>query len=496
MKRDLHAIPNIDDLLQRLHNKAIFTAIDLSHGYWSVPMHPDSTKYTGIVTSDGRIYTAKRMMEGFANAPGHYQSEMRKLFADLPYVNVYIDDIIIASASVDEHRTHLRTVFERLDNARLTISLHKCQFGYDKLRYLGYLISSDGVKMDPQKQEIFKNLASPTNVKDVRRVLGITGFYRKFIPTYAQDTISLTNLLKGGGQKFYWSPECERDFRKLINKLSQTLTLYTADPEKRFYVFGDASDEALGVALMQKVDGQFVPIEFASRKFSESELHYTTTEKELIAIVYATAKWRHWLHLNNFTVLTDHKALTYFMNLKQLTGRLARWFLRLMEFPITIEYLPGEKNVVADFLSRMRFDESRLHIDDTVIELDVKRIEERITHSAVETDDQGRPLNYEDIIRYAHDFGHYGKTITMKRIQTICNWDSIEEDVTKVLEKCHQCHIGNIRHTGYKLPLKLQDIGNLENMEEIYIDFHDALPDNCSDFTTVLRIVDSNSRFM
>eukprot|EP01135_Chromosphaera_perkinsii_P011947 Nk52_evm1s2541 gene=Nk52_evmTU1s2541 len=343
MTPELNVIPNPEiDIFPSLKGCKFFTAIDLTTAYYSVRVHEGSQKYTAVILRDGRKYAFTRMPMGFAAAGTHFNTELQVKFKDMKFVHIYLDDLIIASHSYEEHCEHIKRVFQRLDDLKLTVALYKCQFGFRELNYLGYTLGVDGLKMREDKIDLIQNLPQPKNRKGVKRVLGVTGFYRKFIHQFADITAPLSDLLNKDAA-FKWGPEQQSAFERLKTAIANDVKLQLPDFDKEFIIHCDASDQGIAGVLLQRDDeGNLRPISFASRKLTKAERNYTITERELLAIVFSTMKWRHYIHLTHFTILTDHKALLYFSELKNLTGRLARWYLTLQSLDYTLEFIEGK----------------------------------------------------------------------------------------------------------------------------------------------------------
>ena len=350
----VNVLPNPElDIFSQLHGCTKFFAIDLTIAYYSVLVDEDSRKYTGVVLCDGRVYEFNRMPMGFQNAPHHFQTALAAEFADLPFVHVFLDDLIIASKPDEDHWIQVQEVFRPLDKLQFTVAMYKCQFGFSQLNYLGFTVGVNGLQMNSDKQDKIYQLQTPTDVRGVRRLLGVTGFYRKFVPHYASITAPITELLKKDNS-FKWTEAHDEAFDKLKHAIAKDISLALLDFSKQFIVYSDASTTGLGGMLAQKDEttGELRPISFISRKLTAAEKNYTITELELLAVVFYFLKWRHYLHLVKCQVYTDHKALTYFSKCQNLSGRLARWHLLIESFDFDLFYVEGDKNDIADFWSR------------------------------------------------------------------------------------------------------------------------------------------------
>ena len=525
-KQLLHSVnvlPNPEvDIFTNLHGCKYFSAIDLTTGYYSVAVDPKSRKYTAVVLRDGRVFEFNRMPMGFANAPHHFQTALTEAFKAMPFCHIYLDDAIVASRTFEEHVEHLKQVFRKLDELGLTVALYKCQFGLSKITYLGYEISAQGITMKQEKQVDIASLSPPSSVSDVRSVLGKIGFYRRFIPHFADKTYNLTQLLRSD-VPFTWSDTLEAEFNSLKQAAQSRLSLKPPDYTRPFIIHADASDVALGGALLQRdpVTNALHPVSFTSRKFTSAERNYTITERELLAIVECLIKWRHYVHLTPFEIHTDHKALTYFDRLDSLSGRLARWQLFLQSFNYSLHFIKGTDNDWADFWSREGVDASIPdRLSDEQIQHDLASIRgssvdefiQRFVYAQTRAQTRAspptsfqqlspvssdiRPPNWKDWIWFAHQFGHYGAAITTQRLRNVIQWPKMEQDVQELLRSCHICHLHNHHHLKPHFPLHLRPEASVGPMEEIEVDFIEHLPDHPLGYTSIFSIVDRFSRYV
>ncbi|GFY18892.1 retrovirus-related Pol polyprotein from transposon 297 [Trichonephila clavipes] len=264
------------------------------------------------------------------------------------FVSVYMDDVIITSPSFKDHLDHLTRVFTLLRDAGLTLNKEKCHFARDKLKYLGLIISKEGIETDNKKIRAITEMKPPKNNREVSKFLGMTGWYQKFIPRYA-DICEPLYQLKKKGAKFNWSGEAQDSFDQIKRTLTEAPILQLPNFSEQFNLFTDASGVGIGAVLQQNQK----PIAFASRTLNKAERNYTVTERECLAVIWALNKFKTYFGPLPVKVITDHAALTKLTNGKNLSSRMIRWALKLSEFNIEWEHRPGVQNVVADlFLSR------------------------------------------------------------------------------------------------------------------------------------------------
>ena len=272
------------------------------------------------------------------------------------FVVCYLDDIFIYSKNIEEHEIHVRQVLQKLRDAGLYAKMEKCVFHTTQVDFLGYIISNDGLIMDPKKVQTIIDWKIPRSVRDIQCFLGFANYYRIFIKDFSRVAAPLTRLT--GKDKFQWNEEAEAAFEALRTLFVSAPILYRVDFSKAFFMETDASDFALGAVLSQMgTDDKLHPIAFHSRKFSAAEINYEIHDKELLAIVDSFQEWRHYLEgaSSPVTVYTDHKNLEYFMSAHVLNCRQARWSMSLSRFEFIITYRPRKQQGLSDALSRRSY---------------------------------------------------------------------------------------------------------------------------------------------
>jgi transposase InsO family protein len=353
--KNRYPLPLFDELVSHMQGSQVFTKIDLKGAYNLVRIKPGDEWKSAFRTRYG-LFEYRVMPFGLANAPATFQHLMNDVFRDIldVYVTVYLDDILIFSKNVKEHEQHVKEVLRRLQENKLYGSLKKCEFEKDKVEFLGYLISKDGLEMDSAKVEAVRNWPVPKNVNDIQVFLGFANFYRRFIPHFSNVALPMTRMTRKD-TPFLWDDTAESAFNKLKLLFTKSPILHHAKSELQFIMECDASDSALGAILSQKnVDGSINPIAYHSRKFTKEEVNYEIHDKELLAIVDGFKEWRHYLAgaKEKVIVLCDHRNLLYFMTTKMLNRRQARWAMNLADFDFAITYVKGTENGKADALSR------------------------------------------------------------------------------------------------------------------------------------------------
>ena len=352
--KDSFPIPKIEDIFSHLAKAKIFSTIDMTSGYYQVKMDKDSMPYTAFASQWG-FYEYVVMPMGLTNACATFQRLMNMVLDGYigDFCLVYLDDIIIYSENEEDHLKHVQQVVERLRKHNLKIKLSKCKFARKKIEYLSHVIENGTITPNPQKVEAVNNTIKPKNVKQVQSFLGLVSYYRKFIKncsTIASPLIKLTEK----NEKFNWTNECEDAFNTLKSYLgSQDHVLALPDFNKMFVIECDASKYGIGGVLSQKTGKHFQPVAFFSKHLSKTERNYSTSERELLAIVLSVEHFKQFVYGREFKIITDHEPLKYLATVDAPAPRLARLQKRLNINNQTIEYRSGKLNGNADALSRM-----------------------------------------------------------------------------------------------------------------------------------------------
>ncbi|MEG0619293.1 MAG: reverse transcriptase domain-containing protein [Bacilli bacterium] len=345
-----YPIPHMDELLDSLSEAKYFTALDLKSGYHQIKMKDDDIHKTAFITKEG-VYEYNRMPLGLINAPYTFQKAMNRLFRNYLYkiCVVYLDDILVFSNNKEEHYTHLELILNKLQEANLFINLEKSEFLKEKIKFLGLEVCNGSIYIQKEQLERLMNIKCPSTIKELRRCLGVFGFFRKFIPNYAVITEPLTNRLRK--QNFRIGEIEIEALKNLKEEIKKNYKLILPNFKEEFIIYTDSSNTHISGVLMQKKLNNEMPIKWISRKLSSPELNYTMTEKEMLAVFWTIKKLKVYLG-KPFILKTDHQAIEGLMNKKQTTSRLTRWVMEMQEFRFKIKYIPGKDNVFADMLSR------------------------------------------------------------------------------------------------------------------------------------------------
>ena len=316
-------------------------------------MDKDCRPLTAFATDKG-LFQFTVLPFGLVNAPATFNRLMRKVLEGLEGVEFFLDDILIHSATWEEHLVLLDKVLARLRKARLTAKPSKCFVGMTTLEYLGHELGDNFIWPVKEKVENIQKADRPTNKKSLRSFLGMCGYYQKFIPHYATITSPLTDLTKKNQpNNFSWEEQHERAFKTLKNKLSREPILSLPDLEKEFILQTDASNTGVGAVLLQDYEGVKRPVAFASKKLQPAEQNMSTIEKECYAVVWGISKFSSYLYGKSFILETDHQPLNHLQIAKQHNPKLMRWALTLQPYRFRVNVVKGKDNHGADFLSRI-----------------------------------------------------------------------------------------------------------------------------------------------
>ncbi|XP_071493976.1 uncharacterized protein [Diadema antillarum] len=350
---DAEPIPDQDELFTKVAHAKFFTKIDLSKGYWQVPMAAESKPLTAFLTPDG-LFQFTMMPFGLVNAPASFSRLMRRLLDRLGGTVNYIDDILIYSTTWEEHLRTLTELFRRLRAAKLTARPSKCFIGQTSVEFLGHVIEHGQVRPRPEKLKAIQEVSQPQTKRELRSFLGMANYYRKFIPNYAAVAAPLTDRTRNAEpNKVKWETSQEQAFTTLKEKLSNPPILHLPDLSQDFILRTDASNVGLGAVLLQTHQDERFPVSYASRKLLRREQAYSTIERECLAVVWAVKKFEPYLYGRQFVLETDHHPLVYMNKASPTNGRLMRWILALQPYRFRVEAIRGSENVGADLLSRL-----------------------------------------------------------------------------------------------------------------------------------------------
>ena len=488
---DSYSLPSIQEIFDLLGGAVIFSTIDLTSGYWQIPLDEESIPKTAFCTHWGNFeYT--RMPFGLRNAPAIFQRTMNSVLHGLigQICFVYLDDIVVFSKSTGQHAQHLEMVFDRLNQADLMIKKKKCEFGKTSLDLLGYTLRPEGISPQESKLSAIRDLSSPTNKTEVRSFLGMVGYYRQCIPQYAELSRSMQNLT-GRKAEFKWTPECEQSFQELKNILTSNLIMAYPQPGKPYKLYTDACNYAVGAILVQEDEnGVERPVHYLSKQLTSVQQRWATIEKEAYGIVYALQKLRPYLWGAEFTIFTDHKPLKSLFLQEVKNTKIQRWAVLIAEYGAPIKYREGKNNIRADMLSRIKthsvaaidiyskndvspYDEENAKVIlaadnisiDELVPLQKEHFPKLYADANIEDSeyvigDQGilysttlpyptatkapriilPPPYHKSLCDRVHaEMGHLSVYATIKRIQDLYVWKGMVRSVKDAIAKCPRC---------------------------------------------------------
>lgn len=519
---DRYPIAHIHDITQACTGMEWFSTIDFKRAYHQVPVAPEDIEKTAIITPFG-LFEFLFMTLGLRNSGQTFQRFMHMVLRGLPFVIIYLDDILIFSKTIAEHYEHMRVIFERLKQYGLVINLEKCVFAAKEVKFLGHLINSHGVRPLPDKVSAIKNFPKPQTQKQMRRFLSTLNFYRRFIPNAVQAQQKLQVYLKGNkksDEKIEWNETTSKAFEDCKESLSETALLAHINPNSTIALFVDASDTAIGGVVQQANKAGWQPLSFFSQTLDPAQRKYSTYDRELFAIYKSIRHFRFLLEGTVFTTFTDHKPLTFAFKQKpdKASPRQERQLNFISQFTTDIRHVSGKDNVVADMLSRIEalgipkpveFDEiyhaqesdkelAELLKDNTSLKL--KKILFPHSANAIYCDistENARPYIptqlRKRIFDQLHNVSHPGIRATRKLITRSYVWPSIQKDCNKLAKACLGCQKSKVqRHI--KTP-RQDFLPPNERFEHVHIDIVGPLPPS-EGKRYVLTMIDRFSRWL
>ena len=338
MKADRWPLPHFEEIFDDLRGSNVFTTLDLLSGYWQIKLDESCKEKNTFVTRYG-TFQFDVMPFGLMNAPSTFQRMMDHVIKDLPLVRVYVDDVVIFSQTMEDHMKHLQIVMSRISDYYLKVKLSKCFFAQPQVYLLGHVVDKHGVHVDDEKIQVIKNTPIPVTRTDLRSFLGLAGYYRRFICDFAK-TSAVLHSETSGNTKLTWNAEMTDAFNTLKEKLTTPPVLSFPNFDDQFIVETDASNVSVGAVLSQKKeDGKVHPIQYASRTMTKQERNYSTCERDALAVIFALKKYRVYLLSSlPFKLITDHMALRWAFQKKDIHGRLARWLDFIAEYQFEVVY--------------------------------------------------------------------------------------------------------------------------------------------------------------
>ena len=349
---DAEPIPCPEEIFSKLSNCKYFTKIDLSKGYWQIKLSESSKDKTAFSTPDG-LFQFRKLPFGLVTAPANFSRMMRLLLKGLIDIDNFIDDILEHTVEWNDHLVKLKELLQRLRQAGLTARPSKCMIGFTSIEFLGHKVGEGVLTPNQDKVNDIVEAKRPETKKQVQSFLGMVGFYRKFIPQFAEIALPLTNLTKKGcPNKIVWEDEHQRSFERLKSNMTHKPILRLANLNEPFILRTDASNVGLGAVLLQKYNDMTFPVAYASKKLLPRETRYSVIERECLALVWGVKKFQMYLYGREFQVETDHCPIIYMQNTKLTNSRIMRWVLSLQPYRFRMVAIKGSQNIGADYMSR------------------------------------------------------------------------------------------------------------------------------------------------
>ena len=351
-KKDSFPLPRIDTVLDSLAGSSWFSTLDLKSGYWQVGMDPKDQEKTAFSALD-QLWEFSVMPFGLCNSPATFSRLMDQVLRGVPSTACmkYLDDLIVHGRTFSDMVENLRDVLRKLESAGLKLNPRKCNLFQRQVSYLGHTVNAKGVSTDPEKVAVVRKWPQPQNKKQVRSFLGLSSYYRRFIPAFADIARPLHELTEERSS-FVWTKRCQDSFEELKKRLTSAPILALPKHGDDFILDTDASDEGVGAVLSQLIDGQERVVAYYSQALSKPERNYCVTRKELLAVIKSIGHFHHYLYGQKFSVRVDHSALQWLMKFKNPEGQIARWIQTVQDYDFTIIHRAGKKHGNADAMSR------------------------------------------------------------------------------------------------------------------------------------------------
>ena len=529
---DQYPLPRIHDLLDRLNNSKYFSKLDLTKAYNQIPIAEEDQEKTAVITPFG-LFEYLKMPFGLRNAAQTFQRYMDTTLRDTQQFSLtYVDDVLIFSKSLEEHKEHVKQVIHKILKAGLQINLSKCEFEKEEVNFLGFQLSSKGISPMKERVEALSGMTRPGNIKLLKKLIGAISYYHWLIPNLSELLAPLYDLVAASNQNkksYSWENIHETAFQIAKRKITEITNTAFPDQGKTFFENTDASGIAIGASLNQKdYAGNFMPISFFSRKLNETEKKYSTFDRELLAISSAVKCFKHYLEGAQFVIITDHKPLLHLMTMKEPSTRQWRAIEYLSNFSFRLEYIKGEDNVLADLLSRCTKEEihdiqalppttsektlvkknvlSTRDINNGTTQVNIlsvtipvrELVEEQKKDPTLRTQKDTSSLNLtktkDEIVidisqgtprillplkfrhnefKRIHQFSHPGAKPTIELMRVRYVWPKMRKDIRSWCRECTDCQKSKVtRHT--KAPLThIQTTGRFKN---VHIDIVGPLP--------------------
>uniref|UniRef100_A0A1B6JZN4 RNA-directed DNA polymerase n=1 Tax=Homalodisca liturata TaxID=320908 RepID=A0A1B6JZN4_9HEMI len=529
-------LPDLHSAFDWFGKAKFFTIFDLNQAYHQIPLKKESRPLTAFCVP-WNLYQYRSVPMGLAVGAQTLTRLLDSIFHDVKfkYVFNYLDDLLVYSESFTEHVKHLEEVLVRLGRAGLTVNPEKVSYAKSEISFLGHLVSSRGVSIDPARTQGIRDFPPPKDAKGVARFIGMVNFYRRFIPDFAEVAAPL-NALRRKDAKFVWGEDQERAFQLLREAIIQPPVLRIPDFSRPFILQTDSSSCAVGAVLSQEFDGARQPIAFASRTLTLQEKKSSIYELECLAVVFGMDKFRRFLEHSEFLLETDNQALSWLLAHPRQLGKIGRWVVKIAAFKFRVQHIRGTQNVVADALSRMyhlpsdpvdsqaplcgtvmldfpaAFESFGSHqLQDPELSNIIGELQEGEAHSpyflskgvlCCRARRGGGPkivlpsALIPMVFSYFHVSpvgGHLGIHKTIAKIRDKFIWKSMDRDIAGRVRACHLCSVSKPAQNT-KLGLLSSEVAE-RPLEKVFIDYVGPFPRSKSGNTSLLVAVDAFSKF-
>lgn len=533
---DTFPLPTVENTFLHFQGARFFSVLDLNSAYYQLPLSKASSRVAAFITPFG-LFEPCRTPMGLSVGAQVLSRVLDNILGDIKYEYVcpYLDDVLVFSRSFQSHLLHLREVFSRLRAAGLTLNPDKAALCVPEIKFLGHLISASGVRVNPEPVKAIVEYPEPSNLKGIRKFLGMVGFFGRYIPEFSRVAAPL-NDLKKKGRMFVWGEEQKEAFCALKKALSQPPTLQFPDFSKEFFLYTDASNVAVAAVLKQRVGDGLAPIAFASRVLSRAEQVYSTYEKECLAVLFGCERFRQLLEHKEFTVCTDNQALSWMRGHVRQLGRIGRWILRLSPFKFKVVHVRGHDNPVADALTRV-FEETPTEtsssdligvilpeVPASFLSIEKHQADDELCHDIKSKLETGVEVKDFRLVRglvvfrpprcsvnrivlprvlipmimaYFHDSplgGHLGQRKTFHKIARQFYWRAMSKDIFQYVRRCAECQRTK---ASLNQNLGLHSARICERPGDcMFIDFFGPLVRSKSRNSAILSVIDGFSKFV
>ncbi|KAG2191771.1 hypothetical protein INT47_012821 [Mucor saturninus] len=516
-----YPIPKIQTIFQNLSGKKFFTTLDLSNAYHRFKVAPEDVHKLTFTHLDGQQYSFIKGCFGLKMLTSQFQHVMATLFDKIDCVQNFVDDCIVASETFEQHVKDVKLVIEKLSSAKLILNSEKCVWFQHSVRLLGFVVNETGTKVDKRKLTNVDKWPIPRTAKQIQQFMGLINYFRDYIPMISKVAEPISRLSHAKNVSDQWTDEQTQSFKALKDILHKDLILHYADMSREMYVATDASLYGAACLLFQRDEqGRDKYISFVSTSLSPSQRRWSTTKRELYAVVLALEKFRPFLWGRQFTIFTDHRALIYLHTQKIANPMMIGWIETLLDFDFKVVHIPGLLNKLPDLLSRLYppEDSDKLVEDDGLRKIRTDNLQPKsrvivrkkkyskdrvlnvlatqLVENVSETSDYMSPPEEKrnGLLKEAHSFGHFGSQAIVNDLHSQgLHWTNIYEEAKEIIRSCPECQKHNISKRGYH---PLTNVVAFRPFDHVAIDLCGEFPVSEDGHTYMLVLVDVCSKYV